>query len=225
MTLYIVSTPIGNLKDITFRAIEVLKDVDVIAAEDTRRTGKLLKHYDVEKKNSMVSFNDHNMRSKTNQLIEKMLAGETVALTSDAGTPGISDPGYYIIREAVKNNITVIPIPGAVAAVTGLVGSGLPMDKYFFYGFLPKTSGKKLAALKLSENKDLGSVVYYESPHRIHKTLTMLAAELPEINVCISRELTKKFEEFLRGTASEIIEAVGERTLKGEMVLILSNKK
>jgi len=164
------------------------------------------------------------MKRQTVKIIELLKEEKNIALTSDAGTPGISDPGFYIIREAIRNNIEVISLPGATAVITGLVGSGLPMDKFFFYGFLPKTKGKKLDALKLSEKKGLGSVVYYESPHRIHKTLNMLTEELPEINVCIARELSKKFEEYLRGTPEEIIQQLNKRVLKGEIVLILSSK-
>ena len=221
MTLYIVSTPIGNLKDITLRAIETLENADLIVSEDTRRTGILLKKHNISKK-QFISFNDYNAKKRTTQIIQELKLGKNIAFTSDAGTPGISDPGFVLIREAVKEEITIVPIPGAVAAVTGIVGSGLAMDKFFFYGFLPKTSGKKLKALQLAENKELGSVIFYESPHRILKTLEMIAKELPEINVCVARELTKKFEEFLRGTAKEILEK--EPTLKGEIVLILSNK-
>lgn len=217
MALYIVPTPIGNLKDITLRALEVFKEVDIVASEDTRRTGILLKYYDIPKK-PFFSFNDHNAKHRSKQLIEEIKNGKSVALTSDAGTPGISDPGYILIRDALLEGVEVISLPGAVACVTGLVASGFPMDKFFFYGFLPKTSGKKLEALKMSEQF---TVVYYESPHRIKKTLELLSKEMPDINACVARELTKKFEEVVRGKPSELL----KKEYKGEIVLILSNKQ
>jgi len=218
MVLYIVATPIGNLEDMTYRAVRILSGVDVVVSEDTRRTGLLLKHYNVPKKD-FISLNDHNAKKQTPKIIELLLAGKDIAFTSDAGTPGISDPGFYLIREAVANDIQIVPIPGAVAAINGLVGSGLPIDKFFFYGFLPKTSGKKLDALKLSKQF---TVAYYESPHRIKKTLELLAKELPNVNVCVAREITKKFEEFMRGKPKDILEIADK--IKGEIVLILSSK-
>ncbi|PLW79973.1 16S rRNA (cytidine(1402)-2'-O)-methyltransferase [Candidatus Woesearchaeota archaeon] len=218
MALYIVATPIGNLEDMTYRAVRVLSEVGGVVSEDTRRTGLLLKHYNIPKK-EFISFNDHNAKRQTPKIIELLLEGKDIAFTSDAGTPGISDPGFYLIREAVANNIQIVPIPGAVAAINGLIGSGLPIDKFFFYGFLPKTSGKKLDALKLSNDF---TVAYYESPHRIKKTLELLSKEMPEVNVCVARELTKKFEEFIRGKPEEILKVADK--IKGEIVLILSSK-
>ncbi|MBR9675676.1 16S rRNA (cytidine(1402)-2'-O)-methyltransferase [Candidatus Woesearchaeota archaeon] len=224
MALFVVSTPIGNLQDVTLRALEVLSEADLIAAEDTRRTIKLLKAHSIEYK-EMVSFNDHNMVFRTKKVLVSLRQGLNVALVSDAGTPGISDPGYYLIRAATDANINIVPVPGPSAFLTGLMGSGLPMDRFFYYGFLPKAKGKKVDALKLSLNKSFGSVVYYESPHRVHKTLDLLAEELPEVNVVIARELTKKFEEFIRGKPREIVESLGSKKLKGEITLVLSSKR
>jgi len=212
--LYIVSTPIGNLDDFTFRGIKSLQSVDLIAAEDTRRTGILLKHYNIKKK--LISYNDHNKMRRIPHLINQLNDGAEIALVSDAGTPGISDPGYHLINAAIDADIKVIPIPGANAAISALVCSGLPTDKFEFRGFLPKKEGKKRSELLRS-----GTLVFYESPHRIHKTLDMLAKISPQAKICIGRELTKKFEEFLRGTPSEVIEKIGTRKLKGEIVLVV----
>ncbi|MDP2749482.1 MAG: 16S rRNA (cytidine(1402)-2'-O)-methyltransferase [Nanoarchaeota archaeon] len=216
--LYIVSTPIGNLGDITFRALEILKEVDLIAAEDTRRTGILLKHYEIHKK--MVSYNDHNKDRRAREFIELLKDGKSIALVSDAGTPGISDPGFHIVRECIKENLAVAPIPGASAVLSALTCSGLPTDRFTFYGFLPKKDGQKKKMLNLvKERKE--TAVFYESPHRIKKTILLLKETIPEDNVVIARELTKKFEEFIRGTASEVYEKTKDRELKGEIVLII----
>lgn len=216
--LNIISTPIGNLGDITYRAVEVLKSCDVIYCEDTRRSRILFNHYGISKK--LVSLNDNNMKRKISMVLDDC-KDLNVGYVSDAGTPGISDPGFYLIREAISCGIEINIIPGVTALITGLIGSGIPMDKFFFYGFLPKTIGKKKNALELAESF---TVVYYESPYRIMKTLELLSKDFSDFNVCVARELTKKFEEFIRGSAKEVFEKVRDRKLKGEIVLIISKK-
>ncbi len=213
--LYIVSTPIGNLKDITLRALDIMKEADLIAAEDTRRTGILLKHHGI--KNRMLSYNDHNRQRRIPTLLKLLKEGKNVALVSDSGTPGISDPGYNLINEAIENNIPVSPIPGPTAAISALVCSGLPADAFEFHGFLPKKDGKKTELLKNIKK----TAIFYESPHRIAKTLLLLQKTIPEAKVCIARELTKKFEEFIRGKPGEIIKQIGDKELKGEIVLVI----
>ena len=210
--LYIVSTPIGNLKDLSFRAVEVLKDVEYILAEDTRRTSILLSKYDINKK--LISYNDMNKEKKTKNIINDLL-NYIVALVSDCGTPGISDPGFYLVRECVRNNILISPIPGPTAFVSALVCSGLPTDKFTFYGFLPKKEQKKIQILKDIKH----TTIFYESPHRLLKTLVTISKILPEKKIIIGRELTKKFETFYRGTARELLEQI--KIVKGEIVLII----
>ncbi len=217
--LYIVATPIGNLKDITLRALDTLKDADLIAAEDTRRTGILLKHYNISKK--MVSYNDFNKDRRAREFIGLLKEGKSIALVSDAGTPGISDPGFHIVRECVREGIQVSPIPGPNAVISALVCSGLPTDRFTFYGFLPKTEEKKKKIFKLADERR-ETAVFYESPYRIKKTLELLAKEFPEKNIVLARELTKKFEEFVRGTAKEVFEKTKERNIKGEIVLVVN---
>ncbi len=212
--LYIVSTPIGNLKDITFRAIDILKQVELIAAEDTRQTSKLLKHYDIETK--QTSYNDQNKKSKTKLIIDLIKKGKQVALVSDSGTPLISDPGFYLVREALKEEIKIIPIPGPSSPLAALVGSGLPCHNFTFLGFVPK-KGKKNFFEKIKQYDH--SVILFESPYRIKKTLTVMSEMIPECDVVLARELTKKFEEFIRGKPKEILEKVDN--LKGEIVLIV----
>lgn len=216
--LYIVATPIGNLEDISLRALRILKEVSLIAAEDTRRTLKLLSHYQI--KNKIDSYNDFNKLNKTKHILNILKEGKDVALVSDAGTPGISDPGYYLINNCIQNNILVIPVPGANAAISALVCSGLPTDKFVFYGFLPKKEKAKETVFKLLKEQQK-TVIFYESPHRIQKTLQMMNEIFPEKRLCIARELTKKFEEFIRGTVSEVFEQCKNRELKGEIVLII----
>jgi len=216
--LYIISTPIGNLKDITLRALDLLKEVDVILAEDTRRTGMLLKEYDI-KVDNIYSYNDVNKVKRTKKSIEELKKGKDVALVSDAGTPGISDPGFYLIREAVREDIKVVPIPGACALIAGLVGSGLPTDKFEFYGFVPKKKGKKKKFLEdLEKNK---TVVFYESKYRILKTLKLMNEVMPERKIAIGRELTKKFEEFIRGKVKSVYKDLKDKEIKGEMVVVV----
>ena len=216
--LFIVSTPIGNLEDITFRAIRILKESNYVLAEDTRQTLKLFKHYDIN--NKLMSFNDHNKERKTPSVIKDLKLEKNIAIVSDSGTPGISDPGFYLIRECTKNNIKVCPVPGPTAVISALVSSGLPTDKFTFYGFLPKSKFKvKVILTKIKERKE--TAVLYESPHRILKTLTTMSEIIHDKEVVIARELTKKFEEFIRGTPQEILEKIQDRTLKGEITVII----
>lgn len=216
--LYVVPTPIGNLDDLTFRAVKVLNEVDTILAEDTRTSGKLLKHYDISTKmNSYHMFNEHKMAE---QFAGRIAAGETMALITDAGTPAISDPGYLLVRECIKIDIEVECLPGATAFVPALVNSGLPNDKFFFEGFLPHKKGRQ-TRLKFLATLPY-SIVFYESPHRLIKTLTQLKEFFgPERKVSISRELTKMHEETRRGTITEVIDFFQSKTVKGEIVIVV----
>lgn len=216
-TLYIVATPIGNLEDISLRALRILKEVSLIAAEDTRRTLKLLSHYGI--KNKLESYNDVNKLHKTKHVLN-ILHEHDVALVSDAGMPGISDPGYYLINQCIKNNISVVPVPGANAALSALVCSGLPTDKFVFYGFLPKKEKAKETIFKLLKDQEK-TVIFYESPHRITKTLELMNLVFPEKRLCLARELTKKFEEFIRGSVAEVYEKCKDKEVKGEIVLVI----
>lgn len=218
-SLYIVSTPIGNLDDITLRAVHILKLVDLIAAEDTRHVQKLLNHYEI--KTPTQSFHSYSSHEKLEALIAEMQNGKVVALVSDAGTPGISDPGYALIRAARENDIRIIPIPGASALLAALVASGLPMHHFIFYGFLPLKKGRK--TLIESWREEEKTIIFYESPHRIQRTLEELSAILGSSwNIVLARELTKLHEEFLRGNLSEVAETFKKRTPKGEFVILLS---
>lgn len=216
--LYIVSTPIGNLKDISLRAIEILNSVELIAAEDTRRTNVLLMHHDIT--NRLISFNDHNKEKTTPRLIQLLKQNKDIALVSDAGTPGISDPGFYLVREAVKENIQISPIPGPTAMISALICSGLPTDKFTFYGFLPKSTKKKIDIFNSLKTKK-ETAIFYESPYRIIKTIDVMNEIFPEKNIVLARELTKKFEEFMYGTVNELYKKLKDKTIKGEIVLIL----
>lgn len=215
--IYIVATPIGNLKDITFRAIDTLREVDLIFAEDTRRTGILLKRWMIKDK-KMLSYNDANKTRRTQEAIKLLRQGKDIALVSDSGTPGISDPGFYLIREAIKYNIPVSPIPGPTALISALVCSGLPTDKFEFYGFIPKKDNQKK---KFFENIKETTTIFYESPHRIIKTLKTMNDTIPEKQVVIARELTKKFEEFIRGTVKGVYNKLKDKKIKGEIVVIV----
>src|SRR5256712_6649168 len=196
--LYVVATPIGNLSDITLRAVEILKDVDLVAAEDTRHSGILLKHYKIDK--PLVSYHQHNEAMRTAQLVERLAAGEKVALITDAGTPGLSDPGARLIRECTKRDLPFTIIPGPSSISTALVGSGFSADKFFFGGFLPVKSGQRERQLRTAAARDETSI-YFESPFRLTKTLAACTGIMPDRQLCVARELTKKFEEFLRGSA------------------------
>lgn len=216
--LSIVSTPIGNLEDITLRAIRTLKEADLIAAEDTRHTGHLLKHFGIS--TPQISFHAHSGQVKLDKILDALHDGKHVALVSDAGTPGISDPGYLLIRRAVEERIQVTPIPGPSAALAALVASGLPMDKFVYMGFLPTKKGRQTLLKSLFAEKR--TIILYESPHRIHKTLGELnAAGFASHHLVIGRELTKLHETLVRGTVAELAEALADTPLKGEMVLIL----
>ena len=214
-----VATPIGNLEDITFRAVRILKEASLIACEDTRQTRKLLDHYSIE--TPTVSYHDHNEAERAVELVSKLQAGETIAQVSDAGMPGISDPGYRLINLAIASGIPVVPVPGASALVTAIAGSGLPTDSFEFQGFLPAKSGQRKTALE--KFRDAGhTVVVYETPHRIREALEDVVAVMGgERRVVIARELTKLHEEFLRGTAAELLERVQAADLRGEITLLI----
>lgn len=219
-TLYVVATPIGNLEDITFRAIKVLKEVDIIAAEDTRHTLKLLNHYEISK--PLISYHRHNEEVKTDTLIEKLKQGQKIALVSDAGTPGISDPGGVIIKKCIEENIKIEPIPGACAMVNALISSGINTNEFVFLGFLPLN--KKLRKEKLNEIQESNkTIILYEAPHKLEKTLKDLNVFLENRQVVLARELTKIHEEFIRGNIQEIIEKA--QNLKGEIVLIIEGNE
>ena len=216
--LFVVSTPIGNLEDITLRAIRILKESDYVLAEDTRRTLKLFGHYKI--RNKLISYNDINKKKKTPSLIKDLKSGKKISIVSDSGTPGISDPGFYLIRECVRNNIRVVPIPGATAAISALVSSGLPTDNFTFYGFLPKSKTKIKEILHMIKEKK-ETIILYESPYRIMKTLSLMSEIIPNKEIVIARELTKSFEEFIRGKPRDILNKAGNRKLKGEITLII----
>lgn len=219
--LYIVPTPIGNLKDMTYRAVEILSSVSLILAEDTRQTSKLLQHYNIEKQmHSHHKFNEHQT---TENILNRLRSGEDLALVSDGGTPAISDPGFFLARACIEAGIEIQTLPGAVAFVPALVNSGLATDKFVFEGFLPHKKGRKTRLEILAE--DPRTVVFYESPHRILKTLEQIDAIFgSERKVSISRELTKKFEETVRGTAKELIAYYTNKPPKGEIVLVVDGK-
>jgi 16S rRNA (cytidine1402-2'-O)-methyltransferase len=218
-TLYILATPIGNLEDMTFRAVRILREVDLIAAEDTRHTRKLLTHFGISK--PLTSYFDHNKSIKGTVILEKLKNGISIALVSDAGTPCISDPGYQLVRDAVSAGVSVVPVPGACAAVAALSVSGLPTDSFVFEGFLPNREGKrreKLALLK--DEKRL--LVLYEAPTRLMATLADIAEIFGDRDVVVAREITKIYEELLRGRASTVLAALQGRQLKGEIVLLVA---
>lgn len=220
--LYIVPTPIGNLKDMTFRAVEVLKEVDLILAEDTRTSGKLLKHFEVATPSQ--SHHMHNEHKTVNNLIQKIKSGTSIALISDAGTPAISDPGFLLTRACIENDIEVDCLPGATAFVPALVNSGLPNDKFVFEGFLPVKKGRQTRLLFLAEESR--TIIFYESPHKLLKTLTNFCEYFGDDRpVSVSRELTKLYEETIRGTAKEVLEHYTNKPPKGEIVICVGGKK
>jgi 16S rRNA (cytidine1402-2'-O)-methyltransferase len=220
--LYVVSTPIGNLEDITLRALRVLKEADFIICEDTRHTGMLLKHYGIKART--ISFHDQNKLRRTPELLEMLRQGKSLALTSDAGTPGVSDPGFYLIRAAVEKGFHVIPIPGASALLSAIVPSGLPCDHFVFEGFLPRRDGKKLKRLNALAQQER-TMVFFESAHRVVRTLKQMQEIFGERTIVVARELTKKFEEFLRGTTSDLLKQLEERQLRGEVTLIVAGHR
>ena len=218
--LYLVATPIGNLEDITLRAINVLKNVDLIAAEDTRHTLKLLNHLEISK--PMISCHRHNENEKSNKIIEKLKEGKNIAIVSDAGTPGISDPGEEVVKEAIKEDIQIIPIPGACAAINALIVSGIDTKEFYFLGFLPLN--KKLRKEKLNEIKNINkTIILYEAPHKILNTINDLENILENRQVVFAREITKMHEEFIRGTIKEVKEKI--ENPKGEFVIIIEGNK
>jgi 16S rRNA (cytidine1402-2'-O)-methyltransferase len=219
--LYVVATPIGNLGDITLRALEVLKDVDLVAAEDTRHSGMLLKHFAIKK--PLISYHEHNEAMRAAQLIERLAAGEKIALITDAGTPGLSDPGARLIRECIKLELSFTIIPGPSSILTALVGSGFSSEKFFFGGFLPVKSGQRERELRAAASRERTSI-YFESPYRLTKTLKACIDIMPDRQLCVARELTKKFEEFRRGTAAELLAHYEAHPPKGEIVLLISNQ-
>lgn len=219
-TLYLVATPIGNLDDITYRAVKILSGVDLIAAEDTRKTKFLLDHYNIQKE--LVSYFAFNEAKRTPELIEKLKQGVSIAIVSDAGTPGISDPAYRLVRASIDEGINIIPIPGASAFISALIASGLPTESFVFEGFLPHKKGRKTKLEELS--KDTRTIILYESPHRILKLLNELLTSLGERKIVVARELTKKFEEIFRGSTSEAINHFSSKSIKGEFVLVISGR-
>ena len=218
-TLYLVATPIGNLEDITLRALRVLRECDVVAAEDTRRTGQLLKHFGIAR--PLLSCFQFNEARRSEEILERLRRGEKVALVTDAGSPGISDPGERVVRAARAAGLRVEAVPGPCALIAALTASGLPTEEFHFIGFLPHKSGqrrKRLESLKTTP----GTLALYESPYRVEKLLFELGEVFPEHQVVLARELTKKFEEFLRGTPAELLAVVKQRSLKGEFVVLVS---
>ncbi|HEY2799151.1 MAG TPA: 16S rRNA (cytidine(1402)-2'-O)-methyltransferase [Chthoniobacterales bacterium] len=219
--LYVVGTPIGNLEDITLRALETLRAVDLIAAEDTRHSGNLLRHFEIRK--PLVSYHEHNEAMRTAELIERLAAGETVALITDAGMPGVSDPGGRLIRKCVERDLPFTIIPGVSAVTTALVGAGLDMERFCYRGFLPVKSGQR--ARELSDAAERAeTTIFFESPYRINKTLAACAELMPSRLLCVARELTKKFEEFRRGTAADLLAHYEAHPAKGEITLVIAGR-
>jgi 16S rRNA (cytidine1402-2'-O)-methyltransferase len=218
-TLYLVATPIGNLEDITLRALRVLRECDVVAAEDTRHTGQLLKHFEISK--PLLSYFAFNEAKRSEEIIERLRRGEKVALVTDAGSPGISDPGERVVRAARAAGLRVEPVPGACALVAALTASGLPTDEFHFIGFLPHKSGQRRNQLEALREVH-GTLALYESPYRVEKLLGELNEVFPERTVVLAREVTKKFEEFLRGTPTELLALAAKKTMKGEFVVLVA---
>jgi 16S rRNA (cytidine1402-2'-O)-methyltransferase len=217
--LYVVSTPIGNLGDITLRALEILKFVDLVAAEDTRHSGILMKHFGIKK--PFVSYHEHNEAKRTAELVERLTAGENVALITDAGTPGLSDPGLRLIRECIRRELSFTIIPGSSSILTALVGSGFSNEKFSFRGFLPIKSGQRQRELQAAAESG-ETVIFFESPYRLTKTLAACINVMQDRQLCVARELTKKFEEFRRGNAAELLAHYEAHPPKGEIVLVIS---
>jgi len=220
-TLYIVPTPVGNMEDMTFRAIRILKEVDLVLAEDTRTSGILLKHFDIH--NHLLSHHKFNEHTASKSIVERLLAGQNVALISDAGTPGISDPGFFLVREAVRAGIEVQTLPGATAFVPALVSSGLPCDRFTFEGFLPQKKGRQTKILSLVD--ETRTMIFYESPYRLVKTLEQFAETFgAERQVSVCREISKIHEESVRGTLTEVAAHFKEHEPKGEIVIVVAGK-
>lgn len=219
--LYVIGTPIGNLDDITLRALEALKSADVIAAEDTRHSLNLLRHFEIRK--PLVSYHQHNEAMRTQELSERLTAGENVALITDAGMPGLSDPGARLIRACIERSLPYTIIPGASAILTALVGSGFSLERFCFLGFLSVKSGGRARELRAAAER-IETSVFFDSPYRINKTLAACAEIMPDRALCVARELTKKFEEFRRGTAAELLAHYEARPAKGEITLVVSGR-
>lgn len=219
--LYVIGTPIGNLEDITLRALECLKTADVIAAEDTRHSGNLLRHFEIRK--PLVSYHQHNEAMRTAELADRLAAGENVALITDAGMPGLSDPGARLIRASIERGLPYTIVPGVSAILTALVGSGLRLERFSFQGFLPVKSGGRERELRAAADRD-ETMVFFESPYRITKTLAACAEIMLERQLCVGRELTKKFEEFRRGTAAELLAHYEAHPAKGEITLVIAGR-
>jgi len=217
----LVSTPIGNLEDITLRALRTLKEVDFICAEDTRTVGKLLSHYDI--KNRVISYYSYNEQKRIPQIMNMLKSGESVALVSEAGTPSISDPGQRLVVECVNYDINIVPIPGPSAVVASLVASGLPTDRFLFQGFLPRKKGRNKVLQNLSSEP--GTIILFESNMRIQKTIEDVVKIMGNRYIVISRELTKRFEEHIRGFATDILSIIQSKKLKGEIVLLIAGEK
>jgi len=217
-TLYLVATPIGNLEDITLRALRTLKECDLVAAEDTRRTGVLLKHFEISK--PLISYFQFNEAKRSEEIISRLKAGEKIALVTDAGSPGISDPGERVVKAAINAGLRVGAVPGPAALIAGLTASGLPTDRFYFLGFLPHKSGQRRKVVEsLKAIQD--TLVFYESPYRIERLLEELSELLPTRQVVLGRELTKRYEEFLRGKPAELLAHMRQRSIKGEFVVIV----
>jgi 16S rRNA (cytidine1402-2'-O)-methyltransferase len=217
--LYVVATPIGNLGDITLRALDVLKSVDLIAAEDTRHSGMLLKHLEIKK--PLVSYHEHNEAMRTAQLVERLAADENVALITDAGTPALSDPGARLIRACIERGLPLTIIPGPSSILAALVGSGFSTERFYFGGFLPVKSGQRERELRATAERG-ETTIFFESPYRLTKTLAVCTGVMPDRQLCVARELTKKFEEFRHGIPSELLAHYGAHPPKGEIVLVIS---
>ena len=219
-TLYLVPTPIGNLEDMTFRAIKILREVDLIAAEDTRNTRKLLTHFEVD--TPQISFHEHNTQERIPQLVDKLLSGQSIAQVSDAGMPSISDPGHDLVRACINANVPVVPLPGANAGVTALIASGLAPQPFYFFGFLERKKKEQVAQLESLKNRE-ETMIFYESPYRLKELLKNIATIMgAERQVVICRELTKRFEEFIRGSAEEVAAWAEETEIRGEICLMIA---
>lgn len=216
--LYLVPTPIGNLEDMSFRAIRILKEADVIAAEDTRNTKKLCNYFEID--TPVVSYHEHNKETSGEKLILKVKEGQKVAVVSDAGMPAISDPGYELVMEAISEKVTVVPLPGANAALTALIASGISCQPFYFYGFLNRSKKEKRAELD-GLKKQSATLIFYESPHRLKETLSIMLEVLGNRPIAICRELTKKYEEFIRGTLEEVIAWAHQDEIRGEFCIII----
>jgi 16S rRNA (cytidine1402-2'-O)-methyltransferase len=220
--LYVLATPIGNLDDISFRALDTLRNVDLILAEDTRRIKKLLSKYEINTK--VISYNDYTSEKKENFIIEFIKNNKSVVLVSDSGTPLISDPGYSIVNKVIENNISISPIPGPCAAISALSVSGCTVDKFSFYGFFPKKNSSKNKVIKKIIDSDM-TLIFYESPYRILKTLELLKNNIQNRKICVARELTKKFEEIISCDIENVVDKINNSTIKGEYTIVIDKKK